>query len=96
MQVGWTGKYNTHEVYFYCLDTLPIFLAFCVYSLLHFGRYLDAALALQLPTTAKQIVMVSASGGSTAAHTAATAQPARTMKHDSKLDSMQDAARLAA
>lgn len=41
MQVGWAGKYNTHEVYFYCLDALPIFIAFCIYSLLHFGRYLE-------------------------------------------------------
>lgn len=37
---NWSGKYNTHEVYFYCLDALPIFLAFCMYSLLHLGRYL--------------------------------------------------------
>lgn len=37
---GWEGKYNTHEVYFYCLDALPIFTAFVVYSLLHLGRYI--------------------------------------------------------
>ena len=41
VQVGWAGKYNTHEVYFYCLDALPIFIAFCIYSLLHFGKYLE-------------------------------------------------------
>jgi len=40
--VGWAGKYNTHEKYFYCLDALPIFAAFVVYSLLHLGRYLPA------------------------------------------------------
>ena len=40
--VGWAGKYNTHEKYFYCLDALPIFLAFVVYSVLHLGRYLPA------------------------------------------------------
>lgn len=45
---AWDGKYNTHEVYFYCLDALPIFLAFCVYSLLHLGRY--------LPPVAKGII----------------------------------------
>ena len=41
MQAGWSGKYNTNEKYFYCLDALPIFSAFCVYSLLHFGQYLQ-------------------------------------------------------
>lgn len=41
MQAGWSGRYNTNEKYFYCLDTLPIFSAFCVYSLLHFGQYLQ-------------------------------------------------------
>ena len=56
-QVGWGGYLNTHEKYFYCLDALPIFIAFCVYSVLHFDRYLDAPLALRLPTSAKQIVV---------------------------------------
>lgn len=41
MQAGWSGKYNTNEKYFYCLDALPIFSAFCVYSLLNFGQYLQ-------------------------------------------------------
>lgn len=41
VQAGWSGKYNTNEKYFYCLDALPIFSAFCVYSLLHFGQYLQ-------------------------------------------------------
>lgn len=41
---GWSGKYNSHEVYFYTLDALPIFLAFCVYSLLHMGRHLPNVL----------------------------------------------------
>ena len=40
--VGWAGKFNKHEKYFYCLDALPIFVAFVVYSLLHLGRYLPA------------------------------------------------------
>lgn len=57
MQVGWAGKYNTQEKYFYCLDALPIFLAFCAYSLLHFGRYLEAPLALQLPSNAREVVI---------------------------------------
>lgn len=37
----WTGYLMVHEVFFYCLDALPIFLAFCVYSALHFGKYLN-------------------------------------------------------
>ncbi|DBA83221.1 TPA: hypothetical protein ACH3X2_006734 [Trebouxia sp. C0005] len=41
LAAGWSGKYNTNEKYFYCLDALPIFSAFCVYSLLHFGQYLQ-------------------------------------------------------
>ena len=56
-------------MYFDTLDSLPIFAAFCVYSLLRFGRYLDAPLALQLPTTAMQVVLVKASG-SNACHAA--------------------------
>ena len=39
----WTGYLMVHEVFFYCLDALPIFLAFCVYSALHFGKYLNIA-----------------------------------------------------
>lgn len=46
LAVGWEGKYNTNEVYFYTLDALPIFTAFCVYSIFHFGKYLQAPLAL--------------------------------------------------
>lgn len=42
-QAGWEGKYNSDEVYFYTLDALPIFTAFCVYSLLHFGYYLPSS-----------------------------------------------------
>ena len=57
VQVGWSGYLNTHEKYFYCLDALPIFVAFCIYSLLPFGKYLDAPLALRLPTTAKEIIV---------------------------------------
>ena len=49
MQAGWDGKYNSNELYFYCLDALPIFIAFCIYSLLHFGRYLQPA----APTASK-------------------------------------------
>lgn len=41
---GWDGRYNTQEKYFYCLDALPIFLAFVVYSVLHLGKYLNAPL----------------------------------------------------
>ena len=41
---GWDGKYNTREKYFYCLDALPIFLAFVVYSLLHLGKFLNVPL----------------------------------------------------
>ncbi|KAL0055876.1 hypothetical protein WJX82_005320 [Trebouxia sp. C0006] len=55
--VGWGGYLNTHEKYFYCLDALPIFVAFCIYSVLHFGKYLDAPLALRLPETTKQIIV---------------------------------------
>ena len=65
MQVGWAGKFNTHEKYFYCLDALPIFLAFCVYSLLHFGRYLEAPLALRLPSNAREVVIKGSSKNST-------------------------------
>ena len=43
LQAGWEGKYNSDEVYFYTLDALPIFVAFCVYSLLHFGLYLPSS-----------------------------------------------------
>ena len=57
VQVGWGGYLNTHEKYFYCLDALPILVAFCIYSLLPFGEYLDAPLALRLPTTAKEIIV---------------------------------------
>lgn len=57
VQVGWGGYLNTHEKYFYCLDALPIFVAFCIYSVLHFGKYLDAPLALRLPETTKQIIV---------------------------------------
>ncbi|DBA74093.1 TPA: hypothetical protein ACH3X1_010901 [Trebouxia sp. C0004] len=41
LAAGWSGKYNTNEKYFYCLDALPVFSAFCVYSFLHFGQYLQ-------------------------------------------------------
>lgn len=57
VQVGWGGYLNTREKYFYCLDALPIFVAFCIYSLLPFGKYLGAPLALRLPTTAKEIIV---------------------------------------
>ena len=57
VQVGWGGYLNTHEKYFYCLDALPIFVAFCIYSALHLGKYLDAPLALRLPETTKQIIV---------------------------------------
>ena len=57
VQVGWGGYLNTHEKYFYCLDALPIFVAFCIYSVLHFGKYLDAPLALRLPETTKRIIV---------------------------------------
>ena len=57
VQVGWSGYLNTHEKYFYCLDALPIFVAFCIYSVLHFGKYLDAPLALRLPETSKHIIV---------------------------------------
>ena len=42
LQVGWDGYLNTNEKYFYTLDALPIFAAFCTYSVLHFGRYMPA------------------------------------------------------
>lgn len=61
--VGWGGYLNTHEKYFYCLDALPIFVAFCVYSALHFGQYLEVPMALRLPTTAKQVLMVDDTNG---------------------------------
>ncbi len=64
MQVGWRGYLNTHEKYFYCLDALPIFVAFCIYSALPFGRYLDAPLTLRLPTTAKEAIVVNDSSNS--------------------------------
>lgn len=41
MQVGWNGYLNVHEKYFYSLDAAPIFAAFCVYSGLHFGHYME-------------------------------------------------------
>lgn len=41
---GWDGKYNVNEKYFYCLDALPIFLAFTTYSLLHLGKYVSVPL----------------------------------------------------
>lgn len=56
--VGWAGYLNATEKYFYCLDALPIFLAFCVYCLLPFGKYLDAPLALRLPTSVREIAVV--------------------------------------
>ena len=43
LQAGWEGRYNSDEVYFYTLDALPIFVAFCVYSVLHFGLYLPSS-----------------------------------------------------
>ena len=46
MQVGWEGYLNTNEKYFYCLDALPIFTAFCVYSIFHFGYYMDESSAV--------------------------------------------------
>ena len=61
MQVGWAGYLNTNEKYFYCLDALPIFIAFCIYSLLPFGKYLDAPLALRLPTSAKEVIVTDSS-----------------------------------
>ena len=62
MQVGWAGYLNATEKYFYCLDALPIFLAFCVYCLLPFGKYLDAPLELGLPTTVRDVAVVDDSG----------------------------------
>ena len=58
IQVGWAGYLNATEKYFYCLDALPIFLAFCVYCLLPFGKYLDAPLALRLPTSVREVAVV--------------------------------------
>ena len=43
LQAGWEGRYNSDEVYFYTLDALPIFVAFSVYSLFHFGLYLPSS-----------------------------------------------------
>ena len=81
VQVGWSGYLNTHEKYFYCLDALPIFVAFCVYSVLHFGKYLDAPLPLRLPETAKHIIVndsrssVNASTGTSASSKATVPSP---------------------
>ena len=63
MQVGWAGYLNATEKYFYCLDALPIFLAFCVYCLLPFGKYLDAPLALRLPTSVREVAVVDNTSG---------------------------------
>ena len=45
--IGWAGYLNTHEVYFYTLDALPIFLAFLVFIALPYGRYLSDAPVMQ-------------------------------------------------
>lgn len=87
--VGWAGYLNTHEKYFYCLDALPIFIAFCIYSLLPFGKYLDAPLALRLPTSAKQ-VLVNDSSSSVAPPTGTTAKSKAT-SHQAEVTATADA-----
>lgn len=82
MQVGWGGYLNTHEKYFYCLDALPIFVAFCVYSALHFGRYLEVPMALRLPTTAKQVLMVDDTNGTADAPVGTSASSKPVSFHD--------------
>ena len=37
--IGWNRSPNTNETFFYCLDFLPIFLAFLVYSALFFPTW---------------------------------------------------------
>ncbi len=72
MQVGWSGYLNTNEKYFYCLDALPIFTAFCVYSLLHFGRYLQAHSALTSGAAKVSEVIVETDGSSRSRPSTAT------------------------
>lgn len=51
--VGWAGKFNTHEKYFYCLDALPIFIAFVIYAVLHLDQYIKAPLRSDTATAGK-------------------------------------------
>ncbi|KAH8148533.1 uncharacterized protein LAJ45_07244 [Morchella importuna] len=38
---GWTGYLASHEVYFYCLEALPMFPCFVIFNIFHPSRLLD-------------------------------------------------------
>jgi hypothetical protein len=40
LQAGWTGYIITHEVYFACLDGLPMIIALIAFNVFHPGRYI--------------------------------------------------------
>jgi hypothetical protein len=42
LQAGWTGYIITHEVYFACLDGLPMIIALIAFNVFHPGRYIKS------------------------------------------------------
>ncbi|CAF1189715.1 unnamed protein product [Adineta steineri] len=40
LQAGWTGYIITHEVFFACLDGLPMIIALVAFNIFHPGRYI--------------------------------------------------------
>ena len=75
---GWFGYVATHESFFYCFDFLMTFLCFVIFTVLHFGFYLQkaqASLTAHAPQQ-KQIDGVLMAPGSNVADKAAAAPAA--------------------